>query len=274
MKQVRFRAEKVLTALGGLYMNKVPVLISVLIFLALPSFTLDLSTGYGLITGANFDTLSVAVNKGAAMSKQKYNQFHFGASVFFDIAYVVANINFYGTATEFSYNTDLMYYTSVGGNFNLLGTNLALGLRLKYPFYMDDVRIFPLFGMQGNIGLSQNFAKDSGYETGKKNNNYGDPGNWSTIALEAGAGFDIDITDDIYFRGNLVLNYKINSKLDQAFIKAIKDGGNPVALNLNLGFAIDLLVGYKLGDFSGSGSRLGRTSPSRPGSGDDIFYPK
>jgi hypothetical protein len=255
-------------------MNKVPVLISVFIFLALPSFALDLSTGYGLITGANFDTLSVKVNDGAATSNQGYNQFHFGASVFFDAAYIAANINFYGTATGFSYNPGLTEETSVGANFNLIGTNLALGLRLKYPFFTGGIRIFPMLGMQGIIGLSQNFSKDSGYETGKKNDNYGDAGNWSTLAFEAGAGFDVDITENIYFRGNLVLNYKIDSKLDKAFVKAIREK-YPVAWNFNLGFEIDLLVGYKLAGFFGLGGSSRRSAPSGPGSNDDdIFYPK
>jgi hypothetical protein len=255
-------------------MNKVPVLISVFIFLALPSFALDLSTGYGLIIGANFDTLSAEVNNGAATSNQRYNQFHFGASVFFDATYIAANINFYGTATGFSYNTKLMEDTFVGGNFNLLGTNLALGLRLKYPFSINDVKIFPLLGIQGNIGLSQNFSKDSGFESGKKNDSYGDPGNWSTIAFEAGAGFDVDITENIYFRGNLVMNYKLNSNLDKAFIKAVKDSG--YVRNINMGFEIDFLIGYKVGEIfgSGGGSSWQGSSVSPEADDDDIFYPK
>jgi hypothetical protein len=256
-------------------MNRTPVLISVLFLLAAPSFTLDLSTGYGLITGASFDTLSADINNGASTSVQKYNQFHFGASVFFDADYIAANINFYGTATAFSYNSELMKNTSVGSNFNLIGTNLALGLRLKYPFNVGGIKIFPLLGMQGNIGLSQNFSKDSGYETGIKNAGYGDPGNWSALAFEAGGGVDIDITGDIFFRGNLVMNYKVNSNLDKAFIKAVEDGGKSSVRNLNMGFEVNLLVGYKLDETLGGPSSWLRSAPARlPPSDDDIFYPK
>ncbi|MDR0663101.1 MAG: hypothetical protein LBF80_03355 [Spirochaetaceae bacterium] len=256
-------------------MNRTPVLISVLFFSALPSFALDLSTGYGLITGANFDTLSADVNNGAATSNQRYNQFHFGASVFFDADYIAANINFYGTATSFSSNPELLKDTRVGGNFNLIGTNLALGLRFKYPFTVGGIKIFPLLGVQGNIGLSQNFSKDTGFETGEKNDNYGDAGNWSTVAFEVGGGFDIDITDSIFFRGNIVMNYKINSKLDEAFIKKVKDGGKSTVWNLNLGFEVNLLVGYRLGETTFGPSPRRQRTPAMPlENDDDIFYPK
>jgi opacity protein-like surface antigen len=256
-------------------MNKTPVLISVLVFLALPSFALDLSTGYGLITGASFDTLSADINNGTATSIQRYNQFHFGASVFFDTNYIIANINFYGTATTFSYNPELMKDTSVGGNFNLIGTNLALGLRFKYPFNVGGIRIFPLLGIQGNIGLSQTFSKDSGFETGKKNDSYGDAGNWSALAFEAGGGVDIDITDSIFFRGNVVMNYKMNSRLDEAFIKAVSDSGRSTVRNLNLGFEVNLLMGYKLGEISLGSSSWRQSAPAgSPPGDDDIFYPK
>jgi opacity protein-like surface antigen len=259
-------------------MSRAPILISVLFFLAAPSFALDLSTGYGLITGASFDTLSADINNGASTSIQRYNQFHFGASVFFDADYIAANINFYGTATAFSYNSELMRDTYVGGNFNLIGTNLALGLRFKYPFNVVGIKIFPLLGIQGNLGLSQTFSKDSGFETGKKNDSYGDAGNWSVLAFEAGGGVDIDITDNIFFRANAVMNYKLNSRLDETFIKAVKDSGKSSVQNLNMGFEVNFLVGYKLGEIlGGSSSQRQQSAPERlPPSDDDddIFYPK
>jgi hypothetical protein len=255
-------------------MNRIPVLTGVFFFLTLPSFSLDLSTGYGLITGASFDTLSAEVGNGAGTSMQKYNQFHFGASVFFDADYIAANINFYGTATTFSYNSVLKEYTKVNGDFKLSGTNLAMGLRFKYPFNAGNIKIFPLLGIQGNIGLSQNFSEDSINGEGKKSDNYGDAANWSALAFEAGGGVDINIREDIYFRANLVMNYKINSKLDDAFIKSIDKS---TAQNLNLGFEADFLIGYRFGQTSFLQPGSPRVpAPSKPGpSGDDdIFYPK
>jgi hypothetical protein len=256
------------------YMNRTKVLIGALIFVSSFSFSLDLSTGYGLITGASFDTLSCTVNDGAAVSRQRYNQFHFGGLVFFDATYIAAHISFYGTSTTFSYNPEIKRYTFVDDNYQLIGTNLGLGVRFKYPFNINEIKIFPLLGFQGSFGLSQNFAKDSGSGSAKKGINYGNAASWTTFVIEAGAGFDVDISDRMFFRGNIVINYKMNSELDNAFIKAVRDAGNPETANLNLGFEINLLIGYKIGESSLRPRQRSESSPPKQSGDDDLFYPK
>jgi hypothetical protein len=259
-------------------MKKMPALIGAFVMLSLPAFSLDLSTGYGITLGANFDTLTAKLNDGSAEARQSYNQFNYGGIVFFDAVYVMADISFNGSLTGFVPNSELQKYTFVGDAYSLAGANLGLGLYGKYPFYLERLTIFPILGLQFSIGLSQNFTKD--FEGAKKGDSYGVASDWSTLAFKAGAGFDIGISDLLFFRAGLLFNYKLNSPLDTAFIDVVKNSGAVQVINTNFGFEFEFLIGYRLGSVSmPSASRRAVRVPEdgdgeRRGNGDDIFYPK
>ncbi|MDR2660403.1 MAG: hypothetical protein LBC27_10555 [Spirochaetaceae bacterium] len=238
-------------------MSKKPILISIFIFLSFRAFSLELSTGYGLTLGANFDTLTSEINVdgAAAISTQRYNQFNAGGLVFFDATYVVIDISFYGTYTAFSYNNSLKRYTNVNDDYQLSGANLAFGFSVKYPFNLSGVvSLFPIIGVQGCIGLAQNFARDFNAINAKKGDNYGNAIDWSTVAVKAGCGVDVRINTIMFFRAEVLMNYKFESSLDKAYIDAIKKGGNKTTYNLNLGFEANILLGYTIGQNSSAQS--------------------
>jgi hypothetical protein len=253
-------------------MKKMPVLIGAFVLLSLPAFALDLSTGYGITLGANFDTLAAKLNDGSTEARQSYNQFNFGGLVFFDAVYIMADISFNGSLTTFIHNEKLKEYTYINADYSLAGANLGLGLYGKYPFYLESLTIFPILGLQASIGLSQNFTKDFGGWNSKKGDSYGIASDWSTLAFKAGAGFDIGISDLLFFRAGLLLNYKLNSPLDKAFIDLVKNSGAPKIINTNFGFEFEFLMGYRIGQTASRAPRNVRRAPS--GGGDDIYYPK
>jgi hypothetical protein len=258
-------------------MKKMPALIGAFVLLSLPAFALDLSTGYGITLGGNFDTLTSS--DGSTEKRQSYNQFNFGGLVFFDAGYVTADISFNGSLTSFVHNSELKKYTFVGDDYSLAGANLGLGLYGKYPFNLARFVIFPIVGMQFNIGLSQNFTKDFEGRNAKKGDSYGVASNWSTVAFKAGVGFDIGINSLLFLRAGLLVNCKLNTPLDKAFVEAINNSGSEIAINLNFGFEFEFLMGYRLGSVSMPAPRNPRNPPSSAPVDNneedgDIYYPK
>jgi opacity protein-like surface antigen len=255
-------------------MNKNPLLAGVFIFLSSTVFSLDLSTGYGLILGGNFDTLSSESDADSTMVKQAYNQFNFGGLIFFDATYIVVDVSFYGNLTTFNYNNTLKAYTMVNDDYQLSGSNLAFGLYAKYPFTLDNkISIFPILGLQGSIGLSQNFMRDFGARNAKKGANYGNANDWSNFAVKFGAGVDIKMNDIIFLRAELLGNYRFNTALDEAFIDAVNNGGYSETYNINMGFEASFSIGYKIGETSNMVSTSAFTN-SNTNNDRDIYYPK
>ena len=248
--------------------KKVYLVIGV-ILLAAPAFPFDFNTGYGISLGANFDRLSTELSDGS-VPRQSYNQFNFGGLLFFEKGFLVADLSFGGSFTGFMYHEILKPYTFVGDDYQLAGMNMGLGAYFKYPFKLDNVTIFAKAGAQGILGLSQNFSKDYEPRNAKKNDKYGAASDWSVIVFKAGGGVDIDIDEKMFFRGGLLINYRLNSALDSAFVKAILSAGNPVAENFNMGFEFEFLLGYKIS----TGGLLSQPGFGRGRNGDDIYYPK
>jgi opacity protein-like surface antigen len=253
-------------------MNKKVYLLIVLTLLAAPVFSFDFITGYGVSLGANFDALSAELSDGSA-PRQSYSQFNFGGLVFFEKGYLVADLSFGGVCTGFIKHDRLKEYTFVGDDYQLVGANVALGAYFKYPFKLDSVTIFATAGLQGILGLSQVFTKDYEPRNAKKGENYGVASDWSVLVFKAGAGVDLDISENMFFRSGLLINYRLNSALDNAFIDAILRAGNPKAENFNMGFEFEFLLGYKIGAGSGTVSSP-RTDAGRNRNDDDIYYPK
>jgi opacity protein-like surface antigen len=249
-------------------MNKKVCLAAGLILLAAPVFSFDFITGYGVSLGANFDALSAELSDGSA-PRQSYNQFNFGGLLFFEKGFFVADLSFGGNFTGFMHHDRLKPYSFVGDEYQLVGANVALGAYFKYPFRLDSVTIFATAGLQGILGLSQVFAKDYEPRNAKKGENYGIASDWSALAFKAGAGVDLDISENMFFRSGLLINYRLNSALDNAFIYEILSAGNPKAENFNMGFEFEFLLGYKIGGAGGMSSGSGRIRNN-----DDVYYPK
>jgi hypothetical protein len=214
--------------------------------------------------GANFDTLQSKVNGKTAV--QRYNQYNLGGLVFFDTAYVTADLSFSGNITTFAKSKFLQEWTAVSDNYELLGMNLGMGLYGKYPFSIGRLSLFPLLGAQAGLGLSQKASRSVGDV--KKGKDYGQAQDWSAIALRTGVGCDFPIGTAMFIRGVLLFEYKLNSKLDEAFISKINNGGNTSTYNTNFGFDAKILVGYKFGSGAAPASR-----PKEKKEDDDIYYP-
>jgi hypothetical protein len=274
-------------------MNKLSALIGAFILLSLPAFPqeLSLSTGYGLTLGANFDTLIGKLNDGSLEARQSYNQFNFGALIFFDMGYITTDLTFSGSLTSFVHNDELKKYTYVGEDYALAGVNVGLGVYGKYPFKMDRIVLFPILGVQLGVGAAQNFLKDFEGRNAKKGNSYGVALDWTALAIKAGVGFDFDLNPTFFLRGGFLVYYKLNSLLDKAFVDAITNSNDDsIAINMNFGFDFQFLVGCRIGrspmtpaprnavpsdinDVPDAITAPDTNNVPPRGGGDEIFYP-
>jgi opacity protein-like surface antigen len=237
-------------------MKKKLAVFCLFLFISSAVFSLDYSAGLGIGLGTNFDLLQTEIDSGKY--QQSYNQFNYGALAFFDAQYFVADLSFFGTLTGFTPNDTLKQWTKVDESYLLAGILMGLGFSGKYPFAIrEGLTIFPLLGVQLNIGLAQSFAKDYGNTSGhpktiKAGEGYGRGIDWTNLTFKTGLGGDYALNESLFLRGQLVFDYRLNSILDATWLRAIKDAGNSSAFNTNWGFEIDIAIGIKLG---GSSSR-------------------
>jgi opacity protein-like surface antigen len=143
--------------------------------------------------------------------------FNFGGGMFFDVTYVEIFLGCtYGRIIEVKKDHNL---TVAGGQPNTTfrkfqGNAVEAGLSVlgKYPIELDAITIFPILGLNYNVFILTWDAKGDKIANALKT--------FSQFGFQAGAGFDYDLSNNIYFRfealfqlrlvGNNLKNYGIN----------------------------------------------------------------
>ena len=243
-------------------MKKAPLVF--LFFAFLPAgnlvlHALDIDTGLGLNFGYNYS--SIKTTRGSGSLEQGYGVGGIGQYFFVDATYVEGTINFFFGNTSLKHNDVLSEYDGFSGDYNLNGVSLGLGILLKYPFYFGSLVFFPLFGIEGNIYLSQGFSKDYdfGYDS-KEGDTYGKPSAWNSFWIRVGAGVDYFFSGAVYIRGEVLMDIKIPSGLDTAYMKNEKfiSGGFSDPQFFGLGVSFRAALGFKISNL------LTGMPPSRP----------
>jgi len=135
--------------------------------------------------------------------------FDIGGFVFVDLKYAEVNVSMFNGLgnsrwtlnKEFSNKAAPSEKTDTTGNFSALLLNI--GVLGKYPFYLNNITLFPALGADYQLWLQHN-------ENGKKT-----PGDLSAnnaIWLKLGGGIDYHITRSLFLRGELLWAAKLPSK--------------------------------------------------------------
>jgi hypothetical protein len=217
---------------------------------------LDIDAGIGLDFGYNYTGLTL-VSRPEGEYKQGYGVGGVGQFLFVDATYVEGSINFFFASTSLKYNETLKSYKGFAGDYNLSGVYIGLGLLLKYPFYVGKVTFFPLAGFETNLYISQSYSKDyDEFADTKEGNAFGKPYYWNAFWFRVGAGADYQLTEHIFFRGELLMDIKLPSGLDTEYMKnteftnAPEDFSDPqffglgVSFRLSFGIKVSNLLGY------------------------------
>jgi hypothetical protein len=174
-------------------MKKFAVLTAMVLVLGAGVFALDLSAGGGTYFA---QTYGYAKEEG----KDAYNYIangNFGAYGFFDAAYAELGLSLGG------YN-----YNGINGvTFN--GANVGFSLYGKIPFAIGSVKLFPMLGMDTQLGLS--YLDDQLNELSTKRNTLkkGDAIDlYNSVWIKFGAGVDADLTKSLYLRTTFLYGIK------------------------------------------------------------------
>ena len=202
---------------------------------SLPEFKLSAGTGLyaaGDFGGGYASKYIYGEYQGVTMDYFKTPYFGGGAFVFFDMTYIETSLGFFAAEGKWIY-----YDFDHNGisDFSVFLTGLDIGLLLKYPFVIKKrFSIFPLAGINYRAVLAS--SASSAYWT--LDNKSGD---FNALWFKFGAGFDISLTDRIYFRGNVLYGFRLENEFE---VKG--DGSNPPYSLPGHGFDVKLAVGFRL----------------------------
>ncbi|MDR2483568.1 MAG: outer membrane beta-barrel protein [Treponema sp.] len=165
----------------------------------------------------------------------------FGIGGFFDAAYVEIGM-------DLIFGSFKPGYDSFDGDFEMNSTQFGFSILGKYPIALGPVTVFPLAGFDYQIYLSG----ESEFLGGKLDRDdlvallgrdYKDL--FDAFSLQVGGGLDCRLTDKLYLRGEVLLNFKLDSKYEAKLRKEAKDYLDSFSL-FNFGPRISIGMGYKL----------------------------
>jgi hypothetical protein len=176
-------------------MKKLAVLAALVLVLGAGAFALDLSAGAGMYFA---QTYSYAKSEGYDAVHSVGNN-NFGAVLFFDATYAELGLNLGG------YN-----YVFREAGFN--GFNLGFSLYGKYPFAIGSVKLFPLLGLDTQLGLSYLDAQLNELPTKQNGLSKGDAADlYNSAWIKFGAGVDADFSKSLYLRTTFLYGFKFYS---------------------------------------------------------------
>ncbi|GHV24513.1 hypothetical protein AGMMS4952_00230 [Spirochaetia bacterium] len=174
-------------------------------------------------------------NIGELLDYYDQNNNGFGIGVFFDATYVEIGMDFiFG-----SFKPDSRYYT---GDFELKSTQFGFTILGKFPFGAGPVTFYPLAGIDYQIFLSGE-AEGLTIERDDLSGDYEDV--YDAFSLVVGAGLDFNITKKLYLRGEVLINFKMESDSDKALTKFAKDNGPEDFSIFTFGPRVSIGVGYR-----------------------------
>jgi hypothetical protein len=179
----------------------------------------------------------------------------FGAFAFVDVTYAVFDVSLaYGSARSYyTFSTNQTGVPNESYNVNG-GSMMQLGFSLmgKFPVFMGGFTVFPLAGFNYNVVLSTRDDKGDKDDWGTES-----AAEWlSQFGLLLGGGLDFPIDNNLFFRGEALLQFRFSSKASR---DGISIGGDYMSLsdanklpgvsaNTTVGWGprIKIGVGYRL----------------------------
>jgi hypothetical protein len=205
-------------------MKKLAALLVLVLFLSAGAFALDLSAGAGTYFAQTYN-----YTKQEGLDAFHTTSSNFGATIFFDATYAELGLNLGG------YNYNFPNFSS----FN--GFNLGFSLYGKYPFTVGSVRLFPLLGLDSQLGLSYLDIQLNELPTHRNDLGKGTAADYYNSAwIKFGAGVDADLTRSLYLRTSFLYGFKFYSAKESD----LKDDLNLDKL-IYSGPTFRIAVGYK-----------------------------
>jgi len=217
---------------------------------------IKLSAGAGLYTTGDFGggyeysrylDIFLDWDRGTETVYEKtYNKTpYFGGGVyaFFDIVFVEVNLGFFMAGGEWEfYNSQLtgLTYGKSDLKSGVFVTGLDIGLLLKYPFVIKNITVFPLAGINYRSSLNgTEYEEEEKMWVGDRYHVY-----LNTFWFKFGGGCDIPLTDNIYFRGNVLYGFRLKNR-SETYIAGGRNTYNTYTSYPGHGFNVKFAIGFK-----------------------------
>lgn len=206
----------------------------------------SLSAGGGLFFNADIQGGGVEIGIPYTGSiKEDYPHYGLGLYGFFDATFVEASAGILWGTMERRFSGDGAFKNDFteDDTFGIDLRSIHLSLFLKYPVDLGTMSVYPKLGLEYQI---VNQLKSYGYRIP-------DAGDFSSLWVRFGLGFDYFLSQQIFFRCSLLYGIKIPSKQDKenlddtkAFVKSEYPGSNVNADGLlGHGLSMKAAIGFK-----------------------------
>jgi hypothetical protein len=232
----------------------------------------SLSAGARIFYNGMFDIFEYSYSSGSSSAVEwasKYyptffNNHGFGISGFFDATYVEIGIDFiFGSFKSSSGSVKI--YTSGGymihdRDFDVTSTQFGFSLLGKYPFGLGEATLFPLLGIDyqmfisgkvkyrdhsSTIDIDRDDLADGAWHPYSDDQYFEyEVGMLDAFSIAAGCGLDYKLTDRLYLRSELLLNFKINGNFEKKRREEAEDYNVYLSL-FTFGPRFSIGVGYK-----------------------------
>jgi len=216
------------------------------IFLALIVLTLaacgafaQVSIGVGGNFAVNWD--SITAKGGGSTEEMLFTSSGGGFYAFLDATYLEVDVGmlFGSQKVKFSSGGYSSEYD------NATGTNLTLGLFGKYPIDLGGFTLFPMLGIQLDIGLNAKDPDGNDIKFGQ--------GNMPSMAdytnrfwVKFGVGADLNLSDAVYLRPSFLYGVNFGTKYITDLVKDANDYPGVTATGFYHGLDIRVALGFRL----------------------------
>jgi hypothetical protein len=212
-------------------MKKRILLALVVLMLAAGGAFAQMSAGFGVSLPTSWDQYNISGGE-YIIGETLITTTGFGLFAFFDATYVEADIGLSLGSLRGRYNSQLEERQGPSVD------TLTLSLYGKYPISMTGFTLFPMLGIQYDIGLrvEQNGNKLEDKYLADYLNRF-----W----IKFGVGFDFNLSDSLYLRPSILYGLNFGTKGLTDTLKSATDAGYTVT-NFYSGLDIRVALGFKL----------------------------
>ncbi|GMO12234.1 MAG: outer membrane beta-barrel protein [Rickettsiales bacterium] len=166
-----------------------------------------------------------------------------GGFIFFDATYAEINVSYILGSAVTKANSE---NSGASAAFEDKGTfsSINFGLLGKYPFEISDsFLLFPLLGIEYQLFLSRKDKDEIEY---KNTDGEESPKDFSSLWFKLGVGADINITDQLYIRSEILYGIRLKNKYEDDLKESVLFSMFPDAdIGLGHGPTVKIGIGYR-----------------------------
>jgi len=129
-------------------------------------------------------------------------------------------------------------------------STVNVGLLAKYPIafgQFGNIRLFPLLGIEYEMSVSGKLVREDGskYVFGGNDDRHEEAGDLSALWVKSGGGVDVDLSNDVFLRTELLYGARTANKLEKDIVDRSSEPKNTTKTRLGHGLTLKVGAGIK-----------------------------